>query len=182
MSGPEAPTTSPTLLAALADWQNVEAWEAFTQGYIPYIDACCRVAGLQDADVTEVRSRVLASLVTALRTLPYDPARRFRGYAPLWITRAAVFERKSVLFPGALFVVGFDTAVRLLDTKYYADEAARDASLRAIAEQGCRFVVGGRIDGAGIFQTWGIPGELFEVLTEQDFRLDLSSTELRGRA
>ncbi len=109
-------------------------------------------------------------------------AEQFRGYAPLWITRAAVFERKSVLFPGALFVVGFDTAVRLLDTKYYADEAARDASLRAIAEQGCRFVVGGRIDGAGIFQTWGIPGELFEVLTEQDFRLDLSSTELRGRA
>lgn len=109
-------------------------------------------------------------------------AEQFRGYAPLWITRAAVFERKSALFPGAWFVVGYDTAVRLLDAKYYADEAARDASLRAIAERGCRFVVGGRIDAAGIFQTWGIPGGLFEVLTEQDFRLDLSSTELRGGA
>ena len=104
---------------------------------------------------------------------------QFRGYAPLWVTRAAVFEEKSALFPGALFVVGFDTAIRLLDAKYYRDEAARETSLRTIAERGCRFVVGGRVDVAGIFQIWRTHGALFEVLTEEDFRLDIRSTELR---
>ncbi len=116
-----------------------------------------------------------------------ERAAQFRGYAPLWVTRAAVFEEKSVLFPGALFVVGFDTAVRLLDAKYYADETARDASLRAILQRGCRFAVGGRADASGVFRTWNdihvsLSAEwrpLFETLTEEDFRLDISSTELR---
>ena len=107
-------------------------------------------------------------------------ARQFRGYAPLWITRAAIFEAKSALFPGALFVVGFDTAQRLLDPKYYTDEAARDASLQRILECGCRFVVGGRVDATGLFRTWEPAGQLFEVLAEEDFRLDISSTELRS--
>ncbi len=106
---------------------------------------------------------------------------QFRGYAPLWVTQATIFEAKSALFPGALFVVGFDTAIRLLDSKYYADDAHRDASLQAIRERGCRFVVGGRIDSSSVFRTWENPGELFEVLTEEDFRVDLSSTELRAK-
>jgi hypothetical protein len=109
-------------------------------------------------------------------------AEQFRGFAPLWLTRAPTFERKSALFPGALFVVGFDTAIRLLDAKYYADEASRRRSLDAIAERGCRFVVGGRVDASGAFRTWseahGVP-PMFDVLTEEDFRLDISSTELR---
>ncbi len=107
-------------------------------------------------------------------------AAQFRGYAPIWVTRAAIFEEKSAIFPGALFVVGFDTAIRLLDAKYYAGEAARDASLQTIRGRGCRFVVGGRIDAAGLFRTWPDAGDLFEVLSEVDFRLDISSTELRG--
>ena len=106
---------------------------------------------------------------------------QFRGFAPIWVTQAAIFEAKSALFPGALFVVGFDTALRLLDAKYYADEAHRDASLQAIRDRGCQFVVGGRIDSSSVFRTWENPGELFEVLTEADFRFDLSSTELRAK-
>ena len=112
-------------------------------------------------------------------------AAQFVGYAPLWLTRAHLFEQKAALFPGVLFVVGFDTAIRLLDAKYYADEAANRRSLAAIAEHGCRFVVGGRVDAMGAFRTWsGAPGvpPMFDVLEEADFRLDISSTELRRRS
>ena len=114
-------------------------------------------------------------------------AAQFAGVAPLWLTRAPTFEAKSLLFPGALFVVGYDTVLRLLDAKYYADETDRRRSLEAICERGCRFAVGGRLDGAGAFRTWsdsllspaGSLPPVFDMLSEADFRLDLSSTELR---
>lgn len=122
MGSLEGPTTSPTLLAALADWQNTEAWEAFTQGYIPYIDACAQVAGLQPADVTEVRGRVLASLVTALRTLPYDPARRFRGYVRVCVRNAiSSYFRESKRWPG-LVGVGSDPTQAALESEPLSPE------------------------------------------------------------
>src|SRR5947207_12169543 len=34
---------------------------------------------------------------------------RFAGVGPVWVTRAATFEAKAGLFPGAAFVLGFDT-------------------------------------------------------------------------
>lgn len=80
MSSIDEPTTSPTLLISLADWQNGEAWGAFVERYIPFIDQCARNCRLQDADVLEVRGRVLASIVNAIRSFGYDSTRRFRGY------------------------------------------------------------------------------------------------------
>jgi Cytidylyltransferase-like len=111
----------------------------------------------------------------------------FRGVAPVWITRAATFERKAALFPGCAFVVGFDTAIRLVDAKYYGDDPiARDAALRNLLSRGCRFVVGGRRVGDA-FRTWN--GEaiapefraLFATLGEDEFRVDRSSTEMRAK-
>src|SRR5262249_9711325 len=37
---------------------------------------------------------------------------QFKSVGPLWLTRAATFEAKADLFPGAAFVLGWDTAVR----------------------------------------------------------------------
>lgn len=34
--------------------------------------------------------------------------------------QAPLFTDKATLFPGATFVVGYDTAVRLVDEKYYS--------------------------------------------------------------
>ena len=111
---------------------------------------------------------------------------QFAGVGSVWVTRAATFAAKAELFPGAAFVVGFDTAVRLIDPRYYRGEVgARDAALRTLLEGGCRVVVGGRVDAAGAFRTWaseGLPAEfrgLFVALTEADFRADVSSTALR---
>ncbi len=121
--------------------------------------------------------------------LPLDEVERrltqFLGLAPVWVTRAATFEAKADLFPGAAFVLGWDTAMRVIDPKYYGTEAARDTALRTLLERGCRLVVGGRIDAAGAFRTWDARAvaaefaELFVPLMEADFRADVSSTELR---
>lgn len=114
---------------------------------------------------------------------------QFAGLAPVWVTRAATFAAKADLFPGAAFVLGWDTAVRLIDPRYYGGvPAARDAALRKLAVRGCRVLVGGRIDAAGLFRAWdgdGLPAGfagLFEPIPEIDFRADVSSTELRRTA
>jgi Cytidylyltransferase-like len=113
--------------------------------------------------------------------------RQFAGVAAVWVTRAATFVEKAELFPQAAFVVGFDTAVRLIDPKYYGGEAGRDAALERLAGFGCRVIVGGRVTAAGEFRTWGDSRELlprrfdamFEVIDESEFRVDVSSTQLR---
>jgi hypothetical protein len=122
--------------------------------------------------------------------LPAEVERRvtqFAGLAPVWVTRAAVFEMKADLFPGAAFVLGYDTAVRVIDPRYYGGVVERDAALRKLLDRGCRLVVGGRLDAGGAFRVWdggGLSAEfdgLFVALTEADFRTDVSSTQLRSR-
>jgi hypothetical protein len=111
--------------------------------------------------------------------------RQFVGVGPVWVTRAAAFEKKADLFPGAAFVLGWDTAVRVIDPRYYGGEPGRDRALRKLLERECRLVIGGRIDAGGVFRVWETPeplsvfGGLFVPLTEADFRADVSSTELR---
>ena len=107
----------------------------------------------------------------------------------LWITRAATFVEKAKLFPGTTFVVGYDTAARLVDPCYYRNEPAeRDRGLIALKETACRIVVGGRIDATGQFRVWDERAVVMELrtlfvpLVEADFRIDLSSTELRRLA
>ncbi len=113
--------------------------------------------------------------------------KQFAAVAPVWVTRAATFEAKADLFPGAAFVLGWDTAVRVIDPKYYGGEAERDAALRKLLDRGCRLVIGGRLDTLGNFRVWddGALAEeftnLFVALTEADFRADVSSTQLRGK-
>ena len=104
----------------------------------------------------------------------------------LWVTRAATFVEKAKLFPGTTFVIGYDSAVRLIDPRYYRHlPAERDHALATLNVASCRIIVGGRIDDAGQFRVWDervVSAEfrnLFVPLVEADFRVDLSSTELR---
>ena len=122
--------------------------------------------------------------------LPHDEVERrvsqFANVGPVWITHAPTFEAKAEVFPGAAFVLGWDTAVRVIDPKYYGGIVGRDAALRKLMERGCRFVVGGRVDSLGCFRVWEGReladefAELFLALTEADFRADVSSTQLRS--
>ena len=101
------------------------------------------------------------------------------------LTRAATFVEKAQLAPGCVFVVGVDTLERIADPKYYGGDAAhRDAALAAITGQGCRFLVFGRMM-QGRFVTLAelnvppVLRALCEEVSEQEYRADVSSTELR---
>src|SRR4051794_3786436 len=72
MSTPDAPSTSSGLLRLLAAADEA-AWMTFVERYSPLIDDTCRAARLRQADIDEVRSRVLYGLVRALQNFQYDP-------------------------------------------------------------------------------------------------------------
>jgi hypothetical protein len=112
---------------------------------------------------------------------------QFAWKAPLWLTRAPTFAEKAARFPGVVFAVGVDTAERVVAPRYYGNSAeAMAAALGAIRAQGCRFLVAGRVDAAGRFlrlEDLAIPAafrDLFMAIPEQVFRVDISSTQLRG--
>ena len=112
---------------------------------------------------------------------------QFRGLGTVVLTRAETFQKKAKLFPGCGFVIGWDTATRLIEPRYYGD--SETVMLTALAEMwasGCRFAVAGRADGNGVFRTLAdvnIPGgfrPLFADLPESAFRADVSSTAIRN--
>lgn len=111
---------------------------------------------------------------------------QFHDQHTVILSRAPLFREKANLFPKCVFVVGFDTAVRLVEPRYYGDEAAMHAALAAIRDQGCRFLVAGRVQNGdfGTLDQVGVPPmfqDMFLALPEARFRIDLSSTELRRR-
>jgi hypothetical protein len=107
---------------------------------------------------------------------------------PVELTRAPTFVEKSRLFPGATFVIGADTAERLIAPKYYGDDEVRmHVALEEIAKSGCSFLVAVRIDAAGRVRALNdilVPrryADLFTEIPELRFRLDTSSSEIRAR-
>lgn len=114
--------------------------------------------------------------------------RQFLGMGEVWVTQAPRFTDKARLFPGVNFVVGVDTAERIVSPRYHDDDWTRLLdSLQQLREACCRFLVAGRLDAAGRFQGLAevaIPpgfGDLFVAIPRDRFRCDLSSTELRSR-
>ena len=112
---------------------------------------------------------------------------QFAGRYPVLASDAPTYIGKARLYPGATFVVGYDTAVRIFAPRYYENSSAKMvAALREIQELGCRFLVAGRVDEQNIFRSLddlAIPAEfqpLFTAIPEQLFRRDISSTELRA--
>jgi nicotinamide mononucleotide (NMN) deamidase PncC len=113
----------------------------------------------------------------------------FAWLAPVWLTRVPTFVEKAELFPGAVFVVGADTASRIVQPRFYQDSLERMTdALNRVRSLGCRFLVAGRLDreqGYVGLEQLEIPlafRDLFTGIPEASFRLDLSSTELRASA
>lgn len=111
--------------------------------------------------------------------------RDITGHGRLWLTRAPTFLEKARLFPGATFVVGADTIVRIADPKYYGHNAsACAAALAELAQLGNRFLVFGRRSGDEFLtlEQLALPDTLRTLcdgVSRDRFRADVSSTELR---
>jgi nicotinamide mononucleotide (NMN) deamidase PncC len=107
---------------------------------------------------------------------------------PLALTAAPTFAEKAAVLPGVTFVVGVDTAERIVHPRYYggSEEGMRSALCR-IRDARCRFLVAGRKVGER-FETLAeiaLPAEfapLFGAIPPEEFRADISSTELRRAA
>jgi hypothetical protein len=115
-----------------------------------------------------------------------DRMAQFAGRWPVLASNAPTFVEKARLYPGATFVIGYDTAERLLQPHYYHDSQVKlVAALNEIRARGCTFLVAGRIDDEGEFQRMDnleIPPsckDLFQAIPSDLFRQDISSTELR---
>lgn len=111
---------------------------------------------------------------------------QFEAIAPVVLTRAPRFVEKARLFPRSSFVIGWDTAVRLVHARYYGDNTAEmTVALEEMRAAAVRFVVAGRTH-EGDFRTLedaDLPAEfasMFEGIPEALFRADVSSTELRA--
>ena len=113
---------------------------------------------------------------------------QFAWKSPVELTRAPTFVEKSRLFSRTTFVIGADTAERLVAPKYYGDdEVQMHVALEEIASSGGSFLVAVRIDAAGRVRALNdIPvppryADLFSEIPEHRFRLDISSSEIRAR-
>lgn len=119
---------------------------------------------------------------------PAEVARRaaqFAGQHTLVLASTPLFSTKAALYPGRTFVLGYDTAARLLDPRYYPAAHGLNQALNSLRNAGCQFLVAGRLH-AGRFQTLAeleVPAEfatLFRAIPESHFRADISSTQLRS--
>ncbi|KAL9655119.1 hypothetical protein ABK040_008898 [Willaertia magna] len=106
--------------------------------------------------------------------------------APLFIQKAKLINKDSKSF----FVIGSDTAIRLVDTKYYQnDTKIMMKVLVDFCKQNCKFLVAGRLDQKDktsnkfiTLEEITIPSgfeDLFIPIAE--FRMDISSSELRSK-
>ena len=117
-----------------------------------------------------------------------DRLTQFAWKSPVELTRAPTFLEKSRLFPKATFVIGADTAERLVAPKYYGDDELRmHLALEEIANAGNSFLVAVRVDNAArvrVLSDIAVPrryADLFSEIPEDRFRLDTSSSEIRSR-
>jgi hypothetical protein len=112
---------------------------------------------------------------------------QFASRAAAWLTRAPTYADKAELFPGCTFVVGTDTAARIVQPRFYGgSEEAMASALGRVRARGCRFLTAGRVGPDGRFlglDDLAVPAayrDLFAALPEAAFRRDVSSTRLRA--
>jgi hypothetical protein len=162
------------------------AFNPFHTGHWKMAEAASRLTGLPPA---------FELCVANVDKPPLSPAEilhrieQFSWRAPLWLTRAPIFVEKSLLFPGCLFVVGVDTAMRILDPKYYNNsEEQMLRALEQIRSRRGRFLVAGRADTQGQLvrlANLSVPAafqDLFGEIPEAEFRFDISSTRIRAQS
>jgi hypothetical protein len=99
------------------------------------------------------------------------------GERRMWITNAPRFVEKSNVFPGATFVIGYDTALRIVDPKYAGNV---DAVLDLFEKNRTGFIVFGRIvNGTYMSGYKYLPRRFARMCAFIDKHMELSSSEIR---
>lgn len=102
-----------------------------------------------------------------------------------WLTSAPTFVEKLSLFPGAPFLVGADTFVRLGNPRYYGGSTDRAAAaVDRIARESGGLIVFGRVRDGQFTEPARLDAPqalraIARFVTEEEFRADISSTSLR---
>eukprot|EP00183_Erythrolobus_madagascarensis_P004620 CAMPEP_0185857056 /NCGR_PEP_ID=MMETSP1354-20130828/29312_1 /TAXON_ID=708628 /ORGANISM="Erythrolobus madagascarensis, Strain CCMP3276" /LENGTH=455 /DNA_ID=CAMNT_0028559319 /DNA_START=45 /DNA_END=1411 /DNA_ORIENTATION=- len=180
---------------------DTTGWALLSGSYNPLHHGHRSLAEAAARDVETERVAFELSVVNADKA-PVDDVKELerrvvqfgRDDAPLVLTSEALFVDKARATHAAAFVVGVDTASRILNEKYY--DGSREKMVKTLIEvntrENVRVLVAGRIEnpaeGTGAFVTLrelDVPLELqhmFVEIPEQLFRADISSSLLRAQA
>lgn len=116
---------------------------------------------------------------------------QFESNDSVLISRAPLFSMKAKLYPNSKFIVGVDTAERIVAEKYYGGYSQMVSSLAELRASGCKFIVAGRVEQKKTGPKSNMflkldhvnipPGfeDMFEEIDESRFREDISSSEIR---
>ena len=119
-----------------------------------------------------------------------DRLNQFVDTETVWLTRAATFAEKAMMFPGTMFAIGADTLQRIALPHYYGGIGNEDGlqemrrSIEQLEAHECCFLVFGRLI-ENVFQSAGdlVLDEplknLCHEISESLFREDISSTAIR---
>ena len=151
-------------------------------GHMEMMDFAARTIGERGAlelSVTNVDKPSLEITEIERRLAQFGP------HETVVLTRAETFQKKAALFPGTVFLLGWDTAVRLVAPRYYGGETPMLMALAEMMAGGSRFLIAGRAEGDAFrtLEDVNIPAgfaPMFTAIPEAEFRRDISSSELRG--
>lgn len=160
------------------------AFNPLHDGHLAMANAASQVLGKPVAfEIAAVNADKPSLSVDAL----LERLAQFAGRYAVYASNAPTFVEKTRIYPGANFIVGYDTAQRILQPRYYGNsEQQMCAALHEIRAQGCRFLVVGRRAPDGQFYELThlfIPSncdDLFQPIPANLFRMDISSTHLRA--
>jgi hypothetical protein len=112
---------------------------------------------------------------------------QFLGFDTLLLSRSPLFDQKAEFYPNSTFILGADTAARLVAARFYGDDMEKmKGSLEHLRSLGAKFLVAGRSSKED-FKTLAdiaIPSnyrDMFSEIPERAFKMDISSTQLRKK-
>jgi hypothetical protein len=112
---------------------------------------------------------------------------QFLGFDSLLLSRSPLFDQKAAFYPNSTFILGADTAARLVAPRFYGNTTAGvEASLEDLRQKGATFLVAGRsskddfktLDDIEITANYR---DMFSEIPEDSFKMDISSSELRKK-
>jgi nicotinic acid mononucleotide adenylyltransferase/nicotinamide mononucleotide (NMN) deamidase PncC len=182
-----------TLLNDVNSWRRPKvifpgSFNPLHQGHLDMVNTAFDVLGVADVDceisLKNVDKPNLDLISLERRLKQFTVASNLRGRSHVWVTNAPTFVEKAALFPGATFIVGYDTAKRIHNPKYAGDI---NEVMAVFEKNDTKFLVFGRISNCiadgfqctldGFHETFRKRATLIE---EKVFRNDISSTLIRN--